>query len=127
MKHVLLLAVITLSANFSCGQSSISEPETATNSSDPVIEFVSKNVMGESVAVHTYKITSGTISNTSQTITDSDAVVSRVNFSTAEIQKEISAHPNVNECSFDKATGTYTILTKPEIDLKSFVAKINQK
>ncbi len=94
------------------------------NIQDELIVCSAKNQVAENVTVYTFVYSKNEISANSA----DDAYVSKNNL-TVEINNILQLFKDKNEvleCSFDHATGTFTVVTSSSTDLSEIIYTINQ-
>jgi len=114
LKHTLLLFVLCLN--------SIVFSQKPEETVDKIIQ-TAKNQVAENILVYTFKYI-----GTSQSTPDSDII--EIQSLDAEISLILKAFQNTEgiiECSYDKATGTFTVVTVVNTDLTQVVVDINKK
>lgn len=101
----------------------LSRAQASQSTQQPKIELVAKYDLSSETTAHTYKL-----------IAISSGISSEDSNGTIEPEKEIQAmidsfksQNGVNDCSFDHATQTLTIITDPLTDLSEVVNSINTK
>jgi hypothetical protein len=88
-----------------------------------ILSFVCKNDVSATMTAHTYKLNDGSEMNV-QYIDGAQQTTNKA--SVNHIINKFLAVPGVSDCTFDKATQTFTILSEPSAILSSMVQSINK-
>ncbi len=98
------------------------ENNAALANKEIYVSLAASNTLSSDVAVHTLKLNKQAAGQA-----DVDMVPSGTNSS--EVQNIISIVSNyegVKDCSFDRATQTFTVVTKPTVEIDPIITLINE-